>query len=184
MDGAAVFLQDVRTRRRWVSIFIEFIIICFVCIISSLAFFSEEIRDLDISLPNRPEQSDPMNIAESVKPGRVPVSLQRTYLLKKCLIKYRFSPQVLIEAGSASSMELSPHFANFRQHSGSVSSHHGREHHSSGTYHGDGGSVSNKVTDVASELQDAMSETVMGEETLLDGKFLCVEIVSLQFNLI
>lgn len=80
----------------------------------------------------------------------------------------------MIEASSVGSMELSPHFANFRQHSGSVSSQHGgRDHHHSGSHHHGGGAgdgqMGSKVPDVASELQDAMSETVLGEETLLDG---------------
>ena len=61
--------------------------------------------------------------------------------------------QVLIEAGSASSFELSPRFAANR-----------REIHDRGSRE--------QIQDVESELQEAMSETVDTEEpcSLLDGK--------------
>ena len=60
--------------------------------------------------------------------------------------------QVLIEAGSASSFELSPRFAANR-----------REMHERGSRE--------HILDVESELQEAMSETVDTEEhnSLLDG---------------
>ena len=61
--------------------------------------------------------------------------------------------QVLIEAGSASSFELSPHFAN-------QMSHQVR------------GSREQVHNDVELELQEAMSENVLGEESLLDGEHL------------
>ena len=59
---------------------------------------------------------------------------------------------MLIEAGSASSFELSPRLAT----------------HGGVTKHGD--SREHVHQDVESELQEAMSETVVAEESLLDGK--------------
>ena len=60
--------------------------------------------------------------------------------------------QVLIEAGSASSFELSPRFAANR-----------REVHDRGSRE--------QIQDVETELQEAMSDTVLAEESLLDGKY-------------
>ena len=66
--------------------------------------------------------------------------------------------QVLIEAGSASSFELSPRFAN------QVGGH---GHHPSG---GSRGSREQVHHDVESELQEAMAD--LAEESLLDGEFI------------
>ncbi len=80
--------------------------------------------------------------------------------------------QVLIEASSASSFELSPRFANhpMRQQGGSSTAAHG------------GSAATSSLPDVEMELQEAMSETVIGEESLLDGEWLisasCVKCLS------
>jgi hypothetical protein len=74
---------------------------------------------------------------------------------------------VLIEAGSASSFELSPRFSqNFNI--GSVARHPSAASSSSGG--AGGGKGSEERIDLESELQEAMSENVVGEDTLLDGK--------------
>ena len=70
--------------------------------------------------------------------------------------------QVLIEAGSASSFELSPRFSNAFS-----------RHHSSGS-----GSGKRETQDVEKELEEAMSETLLGEDNLLDGK----DTISLNIN--
>jgi hypothetical protein len=92
----------------------------------------EEIAEaLDIDAEgSRPEQSTPVNMPSALRHGSVPV---------------------LIEAGSASSFELSPRFAANR-----------REIHDRGSRE--------QIQDVESELQEAMSETVDTEEpcSLLD----------------
>eukprot|EP00095_Tigriopus_kingsejongensis_P005566 maker-scaffold12_size759060-snap-gene-2.15 protein:Tk05566 transcript:maker-scaffold12_size759060-snap-gene-2.15-mRNA-1 annotation:"breast carcinoma-amplified sequence 3-like protein" len=96
------------------------------------------VQDLDISLPARPEQSNPVNMPTATKnPGHAGKN------------------PVLIEAGSASSFEWSPHFSNaFQRHPGHAPP---------------GGQLAKEtILDVESELQEAMSETV-GEESLLDG---------------
>eukprot|EP00094_Tigriopus_californicus_P011925 TCALIF_11520-PA protein Name:"Similar to rudhira Breast carcinoma-amplified sequence 3 homolog (Drosophila melanogaster)" AED:0.12 eAED:0.12 QI:210/0.88/0.7/1/0.77/0.6/10/0/1394 len=97
------------------------------------------VKDLDISLPARPEQSNPVNMPPKMKhQGHPPTGRN----------------PVLIEAGSASSFELSPHFSNaFQRHPGHAPANP---------------SAKDSVLNVENELQEAMSETI-GEESLLDG---------------
>jgi len=70
--------------------------------------------------------------------------------------------QILIEASPASSFELSPHFSN---------SYRGTSNHGKGIRgSGDSSGSLAGMQDLEHELQEAMSETVVGEESLLDGE--------------
>ena len=116
------------------------------------------MQDLDISLPNRPESS-PMSMPAAIpthsRSGRNAVSSKIKSFLGSCFNQC-LSKQVLIEAGSASSADLSPHFSNaFSRTGGHRSSRNSRD---------------STIHDVESELEEAMSETVLGEESLLDGE--------------
>ena len=73
--------------------------------------------------------------------------------------------QVLIEAGSASSFELSPRFLN--QISGGGHGHHAAVAAASSRHSGS----KEQVHDVESELQEAMAD--LAEESLLDGEYYC-----------
>ena len=76
--------------------------------------------------------------------------------------------QVLIEAGSASSFELSPRFLN--QISGGGHGHHAAVAAAASSSSRHSGSKE-QVHDVESELQEAMAD--LAEESLLDGECYC-----------
>jgi hypothetical protein len=69
--------------------------------------------------------------------------------------------QILIEASPASSFEMSPHFSNTFRGTGQAKGARGS---------GDSGGSLMGMHDLEHELQEAMSETVVGDESLLDGK--------------
>ena len=75
--------------------------------------------------------------------------------------------QVLIEAGSASSFELSPRFLN--QISGGDHGHHAAVAAAASSSRHSGSKE--QVHDVESELQEAMAD--LAEESLLDGEYYC-----------
>ena len=72
--------------------------------------------------------------------------------------------QVLIEAGSASSFELSPRFLNQISSGG----HHATAAAAASSRHS---GSKEQVHDVESELQEAMAD--LAEESLLDGEYYC-----------
>ena len=90
--------------------------------------------------------------------------------------------QVLIEAGSASSFEMSPRFSQNFSSAVTISGGGGGRHPSAassssgGGGAGGGGKGSKERIDLESELQEAMAENVGGggggggEDSLLDGK--------------
>jgi hypothetical protein len=85
--------------------------------------------------------------------GKMPVSVSSViYFFDVGLL---YLAKVLIEAGSASSFELSPRFSN---------AFSGR-HHSTGSRE-----ATLHQNELESELQEAMSEVVNTEESLLDGE--------------
>ena len=78
--------------------------------------------------------------------------------------------QVLIEAGSASSFEMSPRFS---QNFSSAVTISGGGRHPSATSSSSGGAGKDSKIDLESELQEAMAENVGGgggEDSLLDGE--------------
>ena len=82
--------------------------------------------------------------------------------------------QVLIEAGSASSFEMSPRFSQNFSGAVTISGGGGGRHPSAASSSsGGGGAGKDSKIDLESELQEAMAENVGGgggEDSLLDGE--------------
>merc|ERR1719495_213162 len=117
---------------------------CFKTFRSSRSKQCDEVEPINIDPidANRPETSSPVNMPSAIKHGSVPV---------------------LIEAGSASSFELSPRFLN--QICGGGHGHHAAVAAAASSSSRHSGSKE-QVHDVESELQEAMAD--LAEESLLD----------------